>query len=101
VGRTWFALSSAQICVFTTGRGTPAGNPIVPVIKVTGNPITFVNMKDNMDINAGAVLEGEATIQDMGKEIFEEITKVSNGSMIKAEVFGFSESSIWRCGTSV
>lgn len=93
--------SGAQICVFTTGRGTPAGNPIVPVIKVTGNPITFENMKDNMDINAGAILEGEATIQDMGKEIFEEITKVSSGSMTKAEVFGFSESSIWRCGTSV
>jgi len=93
--------SGAQICVFTTGRGTPVGNPIVPVIKVTGNPTTFVNMKDNIDINAGTILEGDATIQDVGGEIFEEVLRVSNGGMTKAEAFGFSESSIWRCGTSV
>jgi len=93
--------SGAQICVFTTGRGNPVGNPIVPVIKVTANPITSVSMKDNMDINAGAILEGDATIQDVGGEIFEEVLHVSNGSMTKAEAFGFSESSIWRCGTSV
>lgn len=93
--------SGAQICVFTTGRGTPTGNPIVPVIKVTGNPITYEKMKDNMDINAGAVLEGKSTIQDMGKDIFEEILKVSEGKLTKAEAYGFSESSIWRCGMSV
>lgn len=98
---TGMVASGAQICVFTTGRGTPVGNPIVPVIKVTGNPETFNKMEDNIDINAGLVLKGEKTINEIGEEIFREIVMVANGKMTKAEIFGFAESSIWRCGISV
>ncbi len=93
--------SGAQICIFTTGMGTPVGNGIVPVIKVTGNETTYNKMKDNIDINAGAVLDGRKTIEEAGEEIFQEICQVAQGKKTKAEIFGFSEFGIWRCGETV
>ena len=98
---TGMAAGGAQICVFTTGLGTPVGNPILPVIKVTGNPSTFEKMRDNMDINAGAVLEEDMTIHEMGKIIFDEIEAVANGKQTCSEILGYCESSFWRCGTCV
>ncbi|MZQ99121.1 MAG: altronate dehydratase [Acidaminobacter sp.] len=91
----------AQICVFTTGRGTPVGNGLVPVIKLTGNSITYEKMKDNIDINAGVILEGLKSVDELGREVFEEVVKVANGKYTKAEVYGFSEFGVWRCGASV
>lgn len=98
---TGMVAGGAQICVFTTGLGTPVGNPIAPVIKVTGNPSTFAKMRDNMDINAGVILEEDVTIDDMGGTIFEEIIAVANGKQTRAEILGYCESSFWRCGTCV
>ena len=91
----------AQMCVFTTGLGTPVGNGLVPVIKLTGNPMTYEKMKDNIDINAGVILEGSKTVEEVGQEVYDEMIRVANGKRTKAEVFGFSEFGIWRCGTSV
>ena len=54
----------AQIILFTTGRGTPTGSPVAPVIKVTGNPETYAKMTDNIDINAGRVITEGKTPQD-------------------------------------
>lgn len=93
--------SGAQLCVFTTGLGTPVGNGIVPVIKLTGNSSTYEKMKDNIDINAGVILEGKKTIEDLGEEVYEAIIETANGKQTKAEVYGFSEFGIWRCGNSV
>ncbi len=98
---TGMVAGGSQICVFTTGLGTPVGNPIAPVIKVTGNPATFQKMQDNIDINAGIILEKGVTIDEMGAVIFDEIVAVSNGKWTKAEVLGYCESSFWRCGTCV
>ena len=53
------AAGGAQICVFTTGRGTPLGHPLIPVIKLTGNKITYHNMEDNMDYDASPAIYGE------------------------------------------
>ena len=86
----------AQIVIFTTGRGTPSGNPIAPVIKITANEKTFLQMTDNIDIDASSIMYGEASIEDVGKKIYEEIIKVSNGKTTKAEDLGHQEFSIYK-----
>lgn len=83
--------AGAQIIIFPTGRGTPTGFPGVPVIKVTGNSRTYAKMKENIDINAGVVMSGEKTLQQMGEEIYQEILAVASGKMVKAEILGHDE----------
>ena len=72
-----FLAAGAQIIVFTTGRGTPIGTPVAPVIKVSSNSTLYEKMRDNMDINAGAIIEGAESIQDSGDHIFREIMNVA------------------------
>lgn len=86
----------AQIVVFTTGRGTPTGNAIVPVVKVTGNSETAELMKDNIDFDASRVISGEKTIEELGEELFEEVKKVVDGKKSKAEALGFNDISMAR-----
>ncbi|MCR6624463.1 MAG: UxaA family hydrolase [archaeon YNP-LCB-024-027] len=74
----------AQIVIFTTGRGTPTGSPIAPVIKITGNPETYKLMEENIDFYA-AVIEGKETIQEAGERLFNEMIEVINGKPTKAE----------------
>lgn len=88
---TGLAAAGAQIVCFPTGRGTPSGFPGVPVIKITGNPRTFERMKENIDINAGTIILGQKTLQDVGEEIYREILAVASGKMSKAEVLGHDE----------
>ena len=83
--------AGAQIVCFPTGRGTPSGFPGVPVIKITGNPRTYQRMKENLDINAGAVITGEITLQQAGEQIYREILAVASGKLVKAEVLGHDE----------
>jgi altronate dehydratase large subunit len=85
------AAAGAQIVCFPTGRGTPSGFPGVPVIKITGNPHTYERMKENIDINAGAVMTGDKTLQQVGEEIYQEILSVASGKLCKAEVLGHDE----------
>ncbi|NEU31404.1 UxaA family hydrolase [bacterium LRH843] len=85
------AAAGAQIMLFPTGRGTPTGFPGVPVIKITGNPKTYAKMKENIDINAGAVITGEKTLQQVGEEIYEEILQVASGKSVKSEILGHDE----------
>jgi altronate dehydratase large subunit len=98
---TGMVAGGAQICLFTTGRGTPVGNPVAPVIKITGNPQTFRRMADNIDINAGEVLEGSASLRDVGERIFQELIAVAEGKPTRAEALGHGEFTIWRAGISV
>lgn len=95
---TGMVAGGAQIVVFTTGRGTPTGCPIAPVIKITGNTNTYNKMKDNIDINAGKIITDGATLDDIGREIFDKIIEVSNGKLTKAEVLGHKEFGIYRIG---
>ena len=81
---------------FSTGRGTPVGAPIAPVIKIVSNTQTYHSMKENIDINAGKIIDGFCTVQDIGKEIFNEIIEVCNGKMTKAEQLGCGEFAIYR-----
>lgn len=93
---TGMAAGGCQVIVFTTGRGTPTGNAIAPVIKITGNKLTFENMKDNMDFDASPVVQGEKTIEEMGKELLEEVVEVASGKVTKAEALGFNDTAINR-----
>jgi altronate dehydratase large subunit len=75
----------AQVIAFTTGRGSTTGNPIAPVIKVTGNPKTWARMTENMDVNAGTVVEGDESVRDVGRRVFEEVLAVADGKRTRAE----------------
>lgn len=86
----------AQVIVFSTGRGTPTGNPISPVIKITGNKITFANMLDNIDIDASPVIYGPQTLKELGEEFLQEVIEVANGKQTKAETLGYTEMAIAR-----
>lgn len=77
--------------IFTTGRGTPTGNAIVPVLKVTANECTYRMMDDNMDVDLSAIIRGEKTYQEMGREMLSDIEAMCNGKMTKAETYGFSD----------
>ena len=86
---TGMAAAGAQIMCFSTGRGAPQGFPSMPVIKICGNPNTYENMKDDMDINAGLILTGEKSIEEVGEEVFEKLIKVLNGEMTKNEAIRY------------
>ncbi|WP_340371428.1 UxaA family hydrolase [Peribacillus sp. FSL E2-0218] len=95
------AAAGVQVVCFTTGRGTPTGNPIVPVIKITGNELTGKRMNDNIDMDISSVLQGKETLDQAGKRIFDEIVDISSGSLTKAEILGHQEFSINRIGISL
>lgn len=88
---TSFVGASAQIVVFTTGRGTPTGFPFAPVIKVTGNSYTFEKMNENIDINAGTIISEGISIEEKGKEIFDFVLNVASGRKTKAEILKHDE----------
>jgi altronate dehydratase large subunit len=93
---TGMVAGGAQLVIFTTGRGTPTGFPIAPVIKITGNETTYNNMIDNIDINAGRVITEGASIKSIGEEIFSEMMEVSNGKPTKSESLGHKEFGIYK-----
>jgi len=88
---THMVAAGAQVVVFTTGRGSTTGHAIAPVIKITGNPDTYARISDNMDINAGAVLDGSESLQSVGKRIFRTIVEVASGKKTKAEALGYQD----------
>ncbi len=97
---TGMIAGGAQVVVFTTGRGTPTGSPIVPVIKVATNSPMFQKMRENMDVNAGTILDGTCTLEEVGDEIFDWIVDAANGRQPAAEALGFHDFAINRIGPS-
>lgn len=81
----------ATVVVFTTGRGTPTGHALAPVIKVTGNRETASRMADNMDVDVSGIIDGTMTLKEAGDMLVEEVVEVANGRKTKAEAFGFSD----------
>ncbi len=99
---TALAGSGANIIVFTTGLGTPTGNPITPVVKVSSNHKLSEKMKDIIDINAGTVISGEDSIETKGEEILEYIIQVASGNTIpKAVKLGQDDFIPWKRGISL
>jgi altronate hydrolase len=95
---TGLAAGGANVIAFTTGRGSAIGFPTVPVVKISSNSFTYERMRDNMDINAGRIADGEASVQEVGREIFETILRVASGERTCAEILGHKEFVPWRIG---
>jgi altronate dehydratase large subunit len=81
----------AHLVLFTTGRGSVIGSVISPVLKICGNPKTYVRMSEDMDVNAGRIVTGEASVAEIGKEIFEAVLRVMAGEASKSEILGHRE----------
>jgi altronate dehydratase large subunit len=86
----------AQVVVFTTGLGTPTGNPIAPVIKITGNTRTAASMADNIDLDVSGVLDDRETLEAAAGRLFDEVLAVCSGRETAAERLGFREFAIHR-----
>src|SRR5215204_1080540 len=94
--------SGATMILFTTGLGTPTGNPIVPTIKISTNTSLAKKMKDIIDIDTGGIINGEKTIHEMGEEILEYCIKVASGEIItKAVQLAQDDFIPWKRGVSL
>ncbi|MFO1045627.1 MAG: altronate dehydratase family protein [Planctomycetaceae bacterium] len=87
---TGMVAGGANVCCFTTGRGSCFGCKPVPTIKIATNSPMYNRMVDDMDINAGRILDG-ATIEEVGREIFEEVVAVASGKQTKSEAQGIGD----------
>jgi altronate hydrolase len=98
VSLTGLAAGGCNLIAFTTGRGSAIGFPTVPVLKIATNTPMYRTMTDNMDVNAGAIADGEKTVQQVGQEIFERLLEVASGTRTCAERLGHKEFVPWRIG---
>ena len=86
---TGMAATGAQFMLFSTGRGAPQGFPSMPVIKICGNPNTYQRMENDMDLNAGLIITGDKTIEQVGEEAFAKLLRVLSGEMTKNEAIQY------------
>lgn len=99
---TGLAGSWANVIVFTTGLGTPTGNPISPTIKLSSNHALTKRMQDIIDMDAGDIISGKETIETLGEELLELIIKVANGeTKTRAELLGQDDFIPWKRGISL
>jgi altronate hydrolase len=96
------AAAGATLILFTTGLGTPTGNPVAPTIKIATNSNLAKRMGDIIDIDAGGVISGEKTIAQMGEEILDYCLKAASGEIIpKAVLLGQDDFIPWKRGVSL
>lgn len=99
---TGLAGSGCNVIAFTTGLGTPTGNPVAPVIKMSSNNTLTRRMKDIIDFNTGSIITGEDTIESKGEELLEYIIQVASGEAIPAAVrLGQEDFIPWKRGISL
>ena len=102
-GRTPEALTGlnatgAQLIIFSTGGGSPAGTQISPVIKVTGNVHTAEGKKDHIDVDVSGIITGNEKIEQAGERIYDTLLRVASGQTTKAENYGYGGISVWNIG---
>lgn len=96
------AAAGATLILFTTGLGTPTGNPVAPTIKLSTNSTLAKRMGDIIDIDTGGIITGEKTIEQMGEEILEYCIKAASGEVIpKAVLLGQDDFIPWKRGVSL
>ncbi len=96
------AASGATLILFTTGLGTPTGNPVCPVIKIATNSALAKKMNDIIDIDCGPIISGEKTIEEMGEDILEYCIKAASGEIIpKAVLLNQDDFIPWKRGVSL
>src|ERR1700719_1620241 len=94
--------AGANIVLFTTGLGTPTGNPIAPVVKLSTNSELAERMPDIIDIDAGDIISGQKTIEEMGGEVLDRIIQFASGEIkTKAELLGQNDFIPWKRGISL
>jgi altronate hydrolase len=94
--------SGATIVIFTTGLGTPTGNPIAPVVKVSTNSKLYYKMNDIIDIDAGTIISGEESVEQVGERILESIIDIASGKIkAKADSSGHDDFIPWKRGISL
>ncbi|HSY93920.1 MAG TPA: hypothetical protein VK812_21350, partial [Candidatus Binatus sp.] len=94
--------AGASVVLFTTGLGTPTGNPIAPVVKLSTNSDLAQRMHDIIDIDTGPVVAGERTIEQMGETILDLVIQVANGELrTKAEQKAQEDFIPWKRGVSL
>jgi arabinonate dehydratase len=98
VSITGLAAGGVNLIAFTTGRGSAIGFPSIPVLKIASNSQTYRRMLGNMDVNAGRIADGDASIEDVGREIFAALLRIASGERTKAEQLGHHEFAPWRIG---
>lgn len=99
---TALAGSGCNLMLFTTGLGTPTGNPVAPVIKVSSNTRLAQRMPDIIDIDTGPVISGERTIEEMGEEILDFIIEIASGTArTKADLLNQNDFIPWKRGVSL
>ncbi|WP_111709608.1 UxaA family hydrolase [Lutibacter citreus] len=98
---TGLAGSGCNVILFTTGLGTPTGNPITPVVKVSSNTKLFNKMPDIIDFNTGAIIEGTASIEETGEDLLDFVIKVASGKLTKAKQLRQDDFIPWKRGMSL
>ncbi|MEL6192566.1 MAG: altronate dehydratase family protein [Bacteroidota bacterium] len=98
---TGLAGAGANIILFTTGLGTPTGNPITPVIKVSTNNKLYESMPDIIDFNAGEIITGEKSIEQVGEELLDKVISIASGEETKAMKLEQNDFIPWKRGVSL
>jgi altronate hydrolase len=94
--------AGANLVLFTTGLGTPTGNPIAPVMKISSNSELARRMSDIIDLDAGPIVSGETTLAQMAEVILEQMIEVASGQLrTRAEQLGQDDFIPWKRGVSL
>ena len=101
VSVTGMLAAGAQMVVFTTGRGSPLGAAIAPVLKVASNSAVFSHMRDNMDLDAGEIVDPGVSVGEMGGRIYGELLMVAGGKSTRSECLGHHEFGVHSIGPAV